>query len=121
MTALPWHLYLMASIYFLAGLNHFRNPRLYIRIIPKFFANPKLLNKISGFAEIILAVGLCIPLVSHYAAIGIIALLIAVFPAHIYMILNKEASMQLPRWALLLRIPLQFGLIYWAYMYANFI
>ena len=114
---LPWHLYLMALVYILAGINHFRSPRLYIKIIPPYFPNPKLLNTISGFAEIFLAITLCIPAFSIYAAWGIIALLIAVFPTHIYMYSNEKASMGLPRWALLMRMPLQLILIYWAFQY----
>lgn len=121
MTILPWHLYLMAAMYFLAGLNHFRNPKMYIKIIPKFFSNPSILNKISGASEIILAIGLCIPMLTHYAAIGIILLLIAIFPANFYMLLNKKASFGLPKWLLMLRIPFQFILILWAYYYTNFI
>lgn len=121
MNSLPWHLYLMASIYFLAGLNHFRNPKLYLRIIPKFLPNPSLLNYLSGIAEVILGVSLCIPLLTHYAAIGVILLLIAVFPANVYMLINRKASLGLPKWILLLRIPLQFVLIYWAYYYTTFI
>jgi uncharacterized membrane protein len=50
---LPWHLYLMALIYVVAGLNHFRSPKLYERIII-FYFNPTLLNLISGFAEVVL-------------------------------------------------------------------
>lgn len=121
MITLPWHLYLMAGIYFLAGLNHFRNPKLYIKIIPSYFPNPSLLNKISGLAEIILAIALCFTATTKYAALGVILLLIAIFPTHIFMLLNKEASMGLPKWALLLRIPLQILLIFWAYQYIHFI
>jgi uncharacterized membrane protein len=114
---LPWHLYLMALIYVVAGLNHFRSPKLYERIIPPYFPNPKLLNMISGFAEVVLGIALLIPVSSNYAACGIIALLIAVFPTHIYMYQNDKAGMRLPKLILLLRMPLQLGLIYWAYMY----
>ena len=114
---LPWHLYVMAFIYFIAGINHFRNPRLYIKIIPSSFPNPKLLNLISGIAEILLGIGLCIPIISTYAAWGIIALLIAVFPANINMYTNEKAGMGLPKCVLLLRIPLQLVLIFWAYQY----
>jgi uncharacterized membrane protein len=117
MMTLPWHLYAMAFIYFITGLNHFRNPRLYIKIIPSYFPNPKLLNSISGLAEIILGITLCIPLLSNYAAWGVIALLIAIFPTHLYMYFNEKARMGMPKWALLLRMPLQLGLIYWAYLY----
>ncbi|RYZ77849.1 MAG: DoxX family protein, partial [Proteobacteria bacterium] len=62
--SLPWHLYAMAAVYLLAGLNHFRNPRMYQRIIPDYFPYPKTLNVISGIAEIVLAILLCIPSVS---------------------------------------------------------
>ena len=117
----PWHLYLMAVLYILAGLNHFRKPRLYARMIPPFFPNPKLLNIVSGLAEIVLGILLCIPLVSPYAAVGIIALLIAIFPANVYMYANEKAGLGLPKWALLLRLPLQIGLILWAYAYTSFI
>ncbi|NRT15178.1 putative membrane protein [Flavobacterium sp. 28A] len=113
----PWLLYLMAFIYTLAGINHFRNPRMYQKIIPDYFGNPKLLNVISGIAEIILGIALLIPVLSNYAAWGIIALLIAVFPTHIYMYQNPKARMGLPTWILLLRMPLQLVLIYWAYLY----
>ncbi|MFV8342186.1 MauE/DoxX family redox-associated membrane protein [Flavobacterium sp. XS2P39] len=117
---LPWHLYAMAFVYILAGLNHFRNPRLYLKIIPPYFPNPKLLNYASGFAEILLGILLCIAPISKLAAWGIIGLLLAVFPANIYMYTNEKAAMGLPKWILLLRIPLQFGLIYWAFQYTFF-
>lgn len=117
---LPWHLYTMAFVYILAGLNHFRNPRLYLKIIPPYFPNPKLLNYASGFAEILLGILLCIAPTSKLAAWGIIGLLLAVFPANIYMYTNEKAAMGLPKWILLLRIPLQFGLIYWAFQYTFF-
>jgi uncharacterized membrane protein len=57
---LPWHLYLMAIIYIIAGLNHFRNPRLYLKIIPPYLPNPKAVNTISGVAEIVLGIALMI-------------------------------------------------------------
>ena len=107
----------MAALYILAGLNHFRNPKMYIRIIPPFFKNPNLLNKLSGFAEIFLGVLLLFSKTACFAAWGIIALLIAIFPANFFMLTDKRASSGLPKWLLLLRIPMQFALIYWAYLY----
>ncbi len=114
---LPWHLYLMAALYMLAGWNHFRKPKLYLKIIPPYFKNPLLLNKLSGIAEITLGMFLCFPLFTKVAAWGIIALLIAVFPAHLYMLQNKKAGLGLPKWALWIRLPLQITLIYWAFQY----
>ena len=115
--ALQWHLYLMGGIYFLAGLNHFRKPKLYSRMIPAYIPFPKQMNYLSGIAEVLLGIGLCIPATSSIAAWGIIALLIAVFPANIYMYTNEKAAMNLPKWLLLVRLPLQLALIIWAYLY----
>jgi uncharacterized membrane protein len=114
---LPWHLYLMASLYFLAGINHFRVPKIYAKIIPPFFFNPKLLNIVAGVTEVLLAIFLCIPTTSGFAALGIIVLLVAVFPANIYMSVNKKASLGFPKWLLLFRLPLQIVLILWAWQY----
>lgn len=114
---LPWHLYVMASIYILAGLNHFRKPKMYERIIPPYLPNPKLLNVLSGVFEIIFGILLLFPDQSKYGALGIMILLILFFPVHIYMLQHKKASFGLPLWLLLLRIPLQFLLIFWAYQY----
>lgn len=118
---LPWHQYLMALLYILAGINHFSKPSVYIKIIPPYFPNPKLLNTVSGLVEIILGILLCIPMTSPYASIGIIGLLIAVFPANLYMYSNRKASFGIPKWILLLRLPLQIVLIIWAYQYTFFI
>ncbi|SEO80945.1 Uncharacterized membrane protein [Flavobacterium sp. CF108] len=114
---LPWHLYLMAILYILAGFNHFRKPGMYIKIIPPFFKNPKILNTLSGIAEVVLGVLLMFSLTTQYAAWGIIALLIAIFPANLYMFQNKKASFGLPKWILFVRLPLQVVLMVWAFQY----
>lgn len=115
--AFPWHLYVMAVIYILAGLNHFRAPKMYERIIPPILTSPKIINVISGLVEVLLGVLLLVPKFSAWAAWGIIILLIAVFPANLYMVTNKKASFGLPKWLLIARLPLQLLLMYWAYLY----
>lgn len=117
---LPWHLYLMAILYILAGLNHFRNPGMYIKIIPPAFKNPKVINILSGAAEILLGILLTLSFSTHFAAWGIIALLIAVFPANLYMYQNKKASFGLPKWILFVRLSLQIVLIFWAFQYTQY-
>jgi len=116
---LPWHLYLMAVLYILAGLNHFKNPGVYERIIPPYLPNPKLLNIVSGIAEIIFGILLMIPFTTPFAAWAIIALLIAVFPANIYMFCKKKGKFSLFKFILLIRLPLQIVLIVWAYLYTH--
>lgn len=115
--ALPWHLYLMGAIYILAGINHFRVPRLYVKMIPPALPAPKALNIVSGLAEIIFGIMLCIPATSVWGAWGIIVLLVAVFPANYYMYANDKAALGLPKWVRLIRLPLQLLLIYWAWLY----
>ncbi|MNX54017.1 hypothetical protein D3C86_847270 [compost metagenome] len=114
---LPWHLYLMAFLYIIAGINHFRKPGMYIKIIPPLFKNPKLINTLSGVAEILLGILLLFPFSKRFAAWGTIALLIAIFPANLFMFQNKKAGFGLPLWILFVRLPLQIVLIYWAYQY----
>ena len=107
----------MAFLYIIAGINHFRSPRMYIKIIPDSFPNPKVLNGLSGAAEIVLGILLMVPFFTRFAGWGIIALLIAIFPANLFMYKNKKASFGLPKWILLLRLPLQILFILWAYQY----
>jgi len=108
-------LYLMSAVYILAGIMHFIKPKIYIRIIPPYFPNPAILNKIAGLAEIVLGFGLLFESTRSYAAFGIILLLIAVFPANLYMYQKKTKG--IPSWMLALRLPLQLVLIGWAYLY----
>ena len=81
----------------------------------KQWAQP--INVIVGIAEIAGAIGLLVPMTRSWAAWGIIALLIVVFPANIYMLTSKGAGMKIKMWFLWLRLPLQFFLIWWAYQY----
>ena len=115
--ALPWHLYIMALIYLLAGLNHFRNPKLYLKIMPPYIPLRKEMNYLSGIAEIVFAFLLCSPVMAPVAAWGIIVLLIAFYPVHFYMLKHPKVSFDLPKWFLKFRIWLQLLLILWAYQY----
>lgn len=116
----PWHLYVMAVLYILAGINHFRKPELYFKIIPPFLTNKKFINEFSGLIEIMLGIYLCIPVFSNLAAISIMAFLVVIFPSNIYMVMDEKASLGFPKWLLYLRLPLQLVLIYWAYQYVDF-
>lgn len=113
----PWHLYLMAAMYILAGLMHFIRPKMYLRIMPRYLPQPKLLVALSGIAEIMLGLGLCFPFTKNIAISGIIAMLVVFLVVHYYMLSNKKAGAGIPLWILFLRIPLQFGLMYWAFWY----
>ena len=112
--------FLMAAFYLYAGISHFKNPRFFYRITPPFLKKwQEPINVIVGVAEILGAIGLVIPvpMIQSAAAWGIIALLIAVFPANIYHLTSKGAGMKIPIWFLWLRLPLQIVLLVWAYAY----
>ena len=113
----PWHLYLMAAIYVFAGIMHFIKPKTYLRIMPRYLPNPKLLVSLSGIAEILLGVSLCFSATKNIAIYGIIAMLIVFLLVHFYMLSSKKAGAGMPQWLLIFRIPLQLGLMYWAYWY----
>lgn len=107
----------MAIIYIVAGINHFVNAKFYLKIIPPYLPFHKWLNWISGVAEIVLGIMLFFPEYRSLAAWGIIALLIAVFPANIYHFTSKGKTLRAPMWVLALRLPMQFLFIYWAYLF----
>ena len=114
----PWHQYLLAVIFIAAGAAHFKWPQIYKKIMPPYIPAHDTLIIISGMLEMVFG----LMLVSsdgttRVAAWGIIVLLILFLPVHIYMLQEKEARMKLPVWVLILRVPLQFGLMYWAWQY----
>jgi len=102
------------------GVLHFVRPKPFVRIIPKFLPAPLGLVYISGFFEIVGGVGLLIPETRAWAAWGLIALYVAVFPANIYMLthnISLDPKKPIPRWVLWLRLPFQFVFIAWAYWF----
>ncbi|WP_299524368.1 hypothetical protein [Winogradskyella sp.] len=114
----PLGLYIMASMYMIAGMMHFIIPKMYMRVMPKYLPNHKTLVYISGIIEILLGIGLCFPSLKNLSIYLIIAMLIVfLITIHLYMLSSKKAATGIPKWILILRIPLQFGLMYWAWIY----
>lgn len=110
--------YLMAGVYILAGFNHFVNPDFYYNIIPTYLGNKVIINIVSAIAEITLGSLLLPKLTRKWAGYGIILMLLAFVPAHVYM-LQKEMPVNgenVPRWILWARlIFIQPLLIWWAF------
>jgi len=115
----PMGLYIMAGMYILAGLMHFVKPKMYMRIMPQYLSNHKALVYLSGITEVLLGIGLCLPGLKDISIYGIIAMLMVFLLVHFYMLSSKKASAGIPQWLLVLRIPFQFVLMYWAFIYFN--
>jgi len=112
--SLSWRL--LANLFIGAGLNHFLMPRAYERIVPPSLrGHAKEIVQISGVAEIAGGVGVLLPATRRLSGLGLIALLVAVFPANIYMAREPARFGKIPRWALYGRLALQPMMMLWAW------
>ena len=114
MTAVAAFRWLAAAFYIFAGIAHFRRPDFYLQMMPPWLPAHAALVQISGVAEVAGGIGLLVPRFRQTAGIGLIVLLIAIFPANIQMLLNARARHE-PEVLLWLRLPLQPLLIWWAW------
>lgn len=107
---------LLLAVFFVgAGLNHFVSPDVYLKIMPDYLPWPLALVYISGFLEVLGGVGVAVPPLRQAAGWGLVALLIAVFPANLFMVMNADQFPGVPLWALVARLPLQGALILWVW------
>ena len=108
-------LYAIAALFMGAGVAHFLRPGVFVPLMPPYLPRPLLLVYLSGAAELVGGIGVLVPALRPYAGWGLLLLLCAVFPVHVYMVRHPEAFSQIPLWALYARLPLQFVLMAWVY------
>jgi uncharacterized membrane protein len=109
----------LGLLFVLAGVNHFVDTPFYLSMMPPYLPWHYALVIVSGVAEIVLGIALLIPKFCHLAAWGLIALLIAVFPANIYMASHPVLFPEIPTALLWVRLPLQLVLIFWTFWYTR--
>ena len=114
----PASKYLLAIFMIVAGTMHFANPAFFLKIVPPYLPLHKELVFISGVFEVLLGILLVVPKTSRMAAWGIVALLIAVFPANLYVYQHQDILPASPV-VHLLRLPLQGLFILWAYWHTR--
>ncbi len=107
--------WIIAVLFLFTGFSHFLKPDLFLKIVPPMLSFPLALVYISGFLELTGAMGLLIPRFRKIAAYGLVALLVAVLPANIYMAMahipfGNFMDQPLYHW---IRIPFQGVLIAW--------
>jgi uncharacterized membrane protein len=111
--------YVQGAFYVVAGMNHFINPGFYLKIMPPYLSWHEFLVFISGIFEVLLGVLLVIPRTTRLAAWGLIALLIAIFPANIYVYQHQDVFPDVSPTFHLVRLPLQAVFILWAWWYTR--
>jgi len=117
LTDSAFHRYLIAFSFVAAGLLHFLKTRMFMQIMPNYIPWHKAMVWISGLAEVAGGIGILFPATRLPAVYGLLLLLLAVFPANINMAIKsyRKAGLSPYTWLLLLRLPLQFVLMYWVW------
>lgn len=105
----------LSTFFCFAGVRHFLHPAPFVRAVPDYLPNALMLVYVSGFFEIAGGLGILIKKLRKTAASGLIALLVAIFPANIHMALHSDLFPEFPPTIFWLRLPLQFLFIYWVY------
>lgn len=106
MTLLDGLRLLLAGVMMVAGVMHFVAPRTFEKMVPSYLPWSRALVAVSGVCEIALAVLLLVPQTRWYGAIGLMALLLAVFPANVHVALQQipMAKKPVPPWMLWARL-----------------
>jgi len=118
----------MAIMLLITGAGHFIVPGPVDQLVPPFLpGDPRIWTYLSGVAELVIALMLLAPLAKKIAgksirlwgAYSAFLLFMAVFPANINMAIQwSSRDMPEPLFAYI-RLPLQFGLFYWAWALAK--
>ena len=109
----------MSWFYISVGISHFTDPNWFLQIVPPYLPYKLELVYISGLLEIILGIMLIIPSIRFYAGWGLIMLLIAVYPANIYLAQTNGAAMKTSSVVAWGRLPFQFLFIYLAFWHTQ--
>lgn len=110
--------YIIGILFIVTGMLHFIKPGIFINIMPDLIPWHSAMVYISGMAEIAGGIGVLLPQFRVPAAWGLILLLLAVFPANINMTVQAIGKAGFWSWysiITIIRLPLQFVLIYWIY------
>ena len=112
----PFSIIVMSWFYIYTGLLHFTNTNWFLQIVPPYLPIKLELVYLSGLFEVILGIMLLVPALRYYAGWGLILLLIAVYPANIYLAQTNGAAMNTSALVAWGRLPFQFlfiGIAYW--------
>jgi uncharacterized membrane protein len=106
--------WLLAAFFIAAGMNHFRMPAVYVPMIPPWLPWPYGLNAVAGAFEVLGGIGVLLPSLRRAAGWGLVALLVAVFPANLHVaLMGRMPGYEFSSLTLWLRLPFQAVFIAW--------
>jgi uncharacterized membrane protein len=110
-------LVLLSAFFVFAGVTHFTRPEFFVAIVPAWLPDPPMVVAVSGVFEILGGLGVLLPQTRRLAGWGLIALLVAVYPANVEMALRPEKwlAQGMTMAQLWGRLPFQFLFIAWAW------
>lgn len=114
-------IYFFGPAYIYIGIRHFTEPDFFLSIMPNYMSLHLELVYLSGFFEVLFGVMLLINKYRVVAAKGLILLLIAVFPANIYLAQSSLAQslLGITQETALIRLPFQILFILFAYWFTK--
>ena len=114
-------IFIMSLLYIMIGIKHFKDPNFFIHIVPDYLSWKYEVVYISGLIEVILGVLLIFKKSRKLASYGLILLLVAVFPANIYLYESEIAqqSLNISKNQALIRMPFQIPLILIAFWHSK--
>ncbi|TLD71858.1 DoxX family membrane protein [Phragmitibacter flavus] len=107
--------WLLAVFFVVAGVNHFLNPAPYLAMMPKYLPWPEFLHLMAGVVEVVAGVAVLIPRLRRLAGWGMMAILVAVFPANVQIAMFGWPGYDIPNWVLWARLPFQLVFMVWVW------
>lgn len=108
----------LGLLFAVAGVTHFTSPGFYTRLLPLWLGGHRQWVAFTGALEIACGALLLLPGTRALGGALAVVLLLAFLLVHVNMLVDREAGLGLPRWALGLRLAFQFVLLAWAWTYA---
>lgn len=112
-------IWFFAILLIAGGVNHIFNPKFYRYFIPEGWPK-QLVNYVSGVVEIVLGVGVLFDATMHWSATGILVLMIIFLPLHVIDLFRARPAIGSKTLAII-RLPIQFLLIWGAWWLSEFL
>ena len=114
-------IYTFSLLYLVVGIKHFTDVNFFVSIMPPYIPFHKFFIYLSGFFEILFGFLLLFKRTRKFAGIGLIYLLVFVFPANAHLYLSEVAqkALSITQNDALIRLPFQLPLMIIAFWHAE--